>query len=491
MTSAARDRGLMRVAGNTFVRFTGEVVAKLGSLVFFIALARSVGAEQYGAFSFALALTSALLIASGFGTDDLVARRVARSHGVAGSDLANVTALKSVLSILLLGVAVAVVVIGGYPAETIATTAVVGVAVALEVMAKSWFAVFQGHERLELVSACLILERAATAALGLIVLALGAGIVGAAAAYAAAAGLALVAAEVALRRYTPVRRTSPTRSQALEMLRFGVPIGIASLLVVVLLRVDVVLLSFLGDNEQVGFYSAGYRLVDALQFVTWSFGAAMLPWFARAAVGPRLGRIYMLALKLDAAVLMPIAIVLSCFAPTIMKLVYGDGYAGGAKPLAFLGLAVVAAGLQSLSATVLIARDSAGAVARSAAVVATQNIACNLVAIPLWGAVGAAAVALSSAILLAILNVRQARRRTGPFAVTRAFAGPAVAGAATAALALTLPVPAIPAAIVSVLVYGIVLAAIEWLWHRDDVRSYLRALPERLTALRPHARPVE
>jgi O-antigen/teichoic acid export membrane protein len=385
-----------------------------------------------------------------------------------------------VLSIVLLAIALAVVVIGGYPAATIATTAVVGVAVALEVLAKSWFAVFQGHERLELISACLILERAATAALGVIVLALGGGIVGAAAAYAVAAALALVAAEIALRRYMPVRRPRPQRSEALSMLRLGVPIGIASLLVVVLLRVDVVLLSFLGDNVQVGLYSAGYRLVDALQFVTWSFGAAMLPWFARATVGPRLGRIYMLALKLDAAVLVPVAIVLSCFAPTIMRLVYGHAYAGGARPLAFLGLAIVPAGLQSLSATVLIARDSAGAVARSAAVVATQNIVCNLIAIPQWGADGAAAVALSSALLLAVLNIRQARRRTGAFAPLRAFSGPAVAGAATAAVALLLPVPAVPAAIAALLVYGCVLAGIEWMWHRDDVRSYLRALPERL-----------
>jgi O-antigen/teichoic acid export membrane protein len=227
----------------------------------------------------------------------------------------------------------------------------------------------------------------------------------------------------------------------------------------------------------VGLYSAGYRLVDAMQFVTWTFGAAMLPWFARAVDGPRLARTYMLALKLDAAALVPIGLVLSCFAPAIMRLVYGAAYAGGARPLTFLGLAVTLSGLQSFSATVLIARDSAGVVARSAALVAVQNIACNLVAIPLWGAGGAAAVALSSSALLAVLNMRQASRRTGHLAVVRAFAGPALAGAAMAAVAVALPVPAVPAAVAALLVYALVLAAVEWGRHRDDVRSYVRALP--------------
>jgi O-antigen/teichoic acid export membrane protein len=237
------------------------------------------------------------------------------------------------------------------------------------------------------------------------------------------------------------------------------------------------MLSFLGDDVQVGYYSAGYRLIDALQFISWSLGAAILPWFAREAVGPRIARIYMLALKLDAAVLVPIGLVLSCFAPAIMRLVYGDAYSGGARPLTFLGLAVAFTGVQYLSATVLIARDAAGAVARSAAIAATQNILCNVVAIRLWGAAGAAGVALSSSMLLAVLNLRQATLRTGEFAAARAFGAPLLAGVAMAAVALALPVPAIPAAAVSLLVYAAVLAAAEWSWRRDDVRSYLRALP--------------
>ena len=103
------------MAGNTLARAAGEVLAKLGSLVFYVVMARKLGTSDYGAFVFALALTSSLLIASGFGTDDLVARQVSRDRASAGVHLADVTALKAVTSVALIGVAMLVVAIGGYP----------------------------------------------------------------------------------------------------------------------------------------------------------------------------------------------------------------------------------------------------------------------------------------------------------------------------------------------------------------------------------------
>jgi O-antigen/teichoic acid export membrane protein len=133
--------------------------------------------------------------------------------------------------------------------------------------------------------------------------------------------------------------------------------------------------------------------------------------------------------------------------------------------------------VQSFSATVLIARDSAGSIARVAAFVAVQNVLCNLVAIPLWGAGGAAGVALLSAFLLAVLNIRNAGRRTSGLDVARSFTGPLLAGAGMAFVGFALPLPAIPAGVLAVLVFYAALAAFELAFNRDDVRSYLRALP--------------
>src|ERR1041384_2295759 len=88
-----------RGATNTIAPAAGGAGAQAASLAFYIVLARELGAHGYGSYVFALALTGTLLIGSGFGTDELVARQVAREHALAGRYLANVAGLKGVMSV--------------------------------------------------------------------------------------------------------------------------------------------------------------------------------------------------------------------------------------------------------------------------------------------------------------------------------------------------------------------------------------------------------
>lgn len=469
-----------RVATNTIFRAAGEAVAKLASLAFYVVAARELGTADYGAFIFVLTLTGTLLIGAGFGTDELIAREVARHRGSSGLHLSNVAALKAVTAGVLLAVAVGVVVLGGYDAQTQLAAVLVGLGVMAEVMAKSWHAIFQANERLGIVSACLIVQRTLTAVVGIVWLLAGGGLLAASAAYLGGAVIGLLACEYAYRRWTPDARPRPTRSRAWALLRGGLPIGVAGLLFVLLLKVDILMLSFLANDHEVGLYAAAYRLIEGTQFIAWSFDAAMLPWLARTAA-PARG--YMLGLKLQSTVLLPMALIAACFAAPIVGLLYGDGFADAALPLTLLAPTIALYGLQTFSATLLIARDSPGVFGRIAGVVAVQNIACNAVAIPLWGADGAAAVALSSSALMALLTILFASRRAGGLAPVRAFAGPLVAGAALTAVALLVPLAPVFAGALALIAYAAVLAAIELKLHPDDVSTYANALPGRLSGV--------
>src|SRR6478735_10262343 len=465
-----------RVATNTVARAAGEAVAKVASLAFYIVMAREFGTHGYGSYVFALALTGTLLIGSGFGTDELVARQVAREPSRAGYYLANVVGLKAITSVGLLAIAMAVAFVGSYGAQERLAVLVVGGGVAIEVLAKSWHSVFQGRERLALISACLILQRTLTAVIGITVILNGGGLVSAAFVYFGCSIVGLVAAEYCYRRWTPSHRPVPTRAGGEAMLRGGFTIGLAGLLFVLLLKVDVLLLSFLDSNAEVGLYSAAYRLIEGMQFIPWAFDAAMLPWLARGS-GPTLARGYLLGLKLQWSMLLPVGLIAACFAPLIITTLYGDEYKAAATPLALLGGTLALYGLQSFSSTLLIARDVPGRLARAAGIVFAQNLICNCIAIPIWGADGAAAVALSSGLLMTLLTVSAASKRAGGLSVPRAFGGPIVAGAALVAVALLVPLPAIPAGALALIAYAGVLIAFEWAFHREDVQSYLSALP--------------
>jgi hypothetical protein len=77
--------------------------------------------------------------------------------------------------------------------------------------------------------------------------------------------------------------------------------------------------------------------------------------------------------------------------------------------------------------------------------------------------------------------------RAGGLALVRAFGATAAGGVALVAVAQGVPLPAVPAGIVSVVAYVGVLGLVEFAAHRADVFSYVRALPLR----RPHAEAVE
>jgi O-antigen/teichoic acid export membrane protein len=475
--------GSQRIARNALARLSGEVVAKLTSLVFFVTMARELGREGFGAFMFALGLTGALALCAGFGTDELTAREVARDRSRAGRYLADVISLKLVTCTVLLAGAALVVSLGDFSADTLPAVVLVGAGVATEAISRTWYSVFQAHERLDLVSLSVIVQRTTTAAVGVVLLKLGAGVVVAAAVFAIGAFLGLGMALLSARRLGIASdHADPARWRAL--LRAGLPIGAAGLLFVLLLRLDVTLLSFLSGEAEVGDYAAAYRLVESTQFLAWAISAAMLPWLARAqrpeSMEGGLVRGYELGLKAMNAVLLPIGLAFLLFAAPLVDVLYGDAFRGAVLPLQLLGLTSGLYGIQNFASTTFVARNAAGTFARIVGVVVVLNLAGNAFAIPRYGADGAAATALASGVVLAGVSLVLARRRIGHVRHLRVFLGPA-----TGALAMVLTVSVAGNSLVlalplACLAYAVTVAAVELVAWREDVDVYLDVLPARV-----------
>ena len=138
---------------------------------------------------------------------------------------------------------------------------------------------------------------------------------------------------------------------------------------------------------------------------------------------------------------------MACFAGPIVALLYGDEFDGRRDAARRCSAPTIALyGLQSFSATLLIARDAPGVLGRVAGGVAVQNIACNAIAIPLWGADGAAGVALSSSVLMAGWRCRSRAGSAGGLGSSARSLAPLMRGRpCSSAVARAPPLPAIPA----------------------------------------------
>lgn len=477
------------VARNAVFRSGGDAVAKVASVVFYVAVARELGEKGFGDFIFALSFTGVLILAAGFGTEDLVAREVARDHRRVHQYLSDAVALKVIASVALLLVAALVVNLLGYSANARMAVYIVGVAVAIENLGRSWHSVFQAYEQMGFISLGLILQRVSTAVAGLAVLLLGGRLLAVSLVYLGGTILGFSVQYWTLRRYVVRPRVELDRSRWWPIVKASIPIGLVGVLFTLLLKVDQSLLSFVGggNNAEVGFYGAAFRLVETTMFIPWGFGMAMLPWFARHEErDAAMARGYGLGLKLMLGLLVPIGLVYALLGDSLINLLYGARYADAVLPLRMLGAATVFYAINSLAATVLIARDRPGTFSRLLVGVAVLNIAMNLILIPPYGAGGAAFTAAVSGLLLAVLSVRCVTTVVGRVSLLRALAGPTLAGLAMTAAILPFDLPLVPAAAAGTLAYAAVLAGFERLAYPDDFAAMLRLLKRR-AGPRPHA----
>jgi O-antigen/teichoic acid export membrane protein len=473
-----------RVARNTLARSAGEIIAKVASVAWYVAIARKLGAEEFGSFIFGISLSMVVLIAAGFGTDQLLAREVSRDRGLVHGLLSNVIALRGLMMVGLIGVLAAIVLIGPYDTETRIAVVLIGIGVGIEMMTANLAAVLQAYERMDLGAVGLVVQRGVTAVVGIGVLFAGGGLIAAAVVFAVGSLVGYVVSDVLMRRVVRVR-FRPERSQLWPVLKAGAPIGVATLLFIVLLRLDATLISFFtgGDLREVGDYGAAWRLVEATMFIPWAFNAAMLPWLSRQVDRAELlatGSVF--GLKVLTAVLMPIGVGYAVFAPSLIDIIYGPEFEDAVLPLRLLGLMTVLYGINVYTSTVLVARLRPMAFARGVAFVLVFNLALNVALIPSYGADGAAFAALLSGVVLAAVSVRQVWATVGRFSLTRGLGGPLVGGAVMAAIALLAGLPFLIGAVVSTVAYIAALVMFERTFFVNDfdfLSAALRAFGSR------------
>jgi O-antigen/teichoic acid export membrane protein len=247
---------------------------------------------------------------------------------------------------------------------------------------------------------------------GIAVIALGGGLVAVCVAFVVVGVLGtIVAFALMFRRFVRPRRD--VRLSRLPRLAWdAAPLAVQETLGQVTFRIDVVLLSLLTTSAVVGAYGAGYRILEATLFLAWSVATSVLPMYSYLDRGssPSLDRVFGASIKFGLVLALPIAAALVVCSRAVVDLLFGlEDYAETVDALRWLALAVAVYPIGHLASALVAVRRAGRITIVASAAVAFANVVLNLILIPIYGIVGAAATTLASELLLAGISVVLAR----------------------------------------------------------------------------------
>ncbi len=262
--------------------------------------------------------------------------------------------------------------------------------------------VLQGLERMNDVAAVKVVTQVTSAAFGLVGVSVTGDILWAA--IAAPVGIVagdLVCAAILWRRYR--LRPSPFRLPAMtEMAREGRPFLGITLLTQVLLQLDVIVLGFLSQPAEVGFYAAAYRLILFVLTLSGLLSQAAFAQLVRryAEHMSMFQRLLRMLIRLAAHFTLPVTALFLVEAPSIVRAVFGAEFAASSDIMRVLALWIPLGFYNNVVAGGMVAAGFQRAYLAIVAVAAVLSVTLLVVLVPQFGGLGAAAAVVGREVVL-------------------------------------------------------------------------------------------
>ncbi|MEK7520805.1 MAG: flippase, partial [Patescibacteria group bacterium] len=299
------------VVKNVFWLFSGQMIGRLLRAAVVVYAARILGAEGWGAFSYALSLAAFLSIFSDIGINALITKEAVKKPELKNRYLATAFFIK--LGLLAIIVATAALFADRLAAvkEAAALMPLIILVFAFDSLRDLGAAVARANEKMELEAGIGIFTNAAIVACGFAFLFFDQTAFALAAAYAVGSGAGLAAAAYLLRENFQNLRRNFDRSLVKPIMLSAWPFGLMGVMGALMINTDILMLGWLRSAAEVGYYSAAQKPVQLLYVLPTLLATSVFPALSRFAkdgnkkaaektLGETLGVVLLLAVPLAA-----------------------------------------------------------------------------------------------------------------------------------------------------------------------------------------------
>jgi O-antigen/teichoic acid export membrane protein len=179
-------------------------------------------------------------------------------------------------------------------------------------------------------------------------------------------------------------------TEAGRLMKEALPLGLVSGMTLLYLRADLFIVAAVAGASEAGFFQSAFRLFEATFVVSGGLAAGTFPLLAARFGEKGFDTLARFVLRLLVLLSAPIALAFALVPRPILTVVYGESFEGAARPLSFLGIALVAVFANALTTHLLVASGRNGRLVLSIAVRLVVGVVLDVLLVPRWGASGAA-----------------------------------------------------------------------------------------------------
>lgn len=397
---------------NFFWLFAGNVGSRLFKAAIVIYAARKLGVDGYGVFSYAVGLAGFFVFIKNIGVDAVLTREVAKDPEKQHKYLSTAFWVEIILLVItfLLIIFIAPIFSGVKGAAILLPF--VALALIFDDLRDLFIAFFRGKEKMELEALVMAVANISLAAFGFIVLFFLPTPKSFAISTAAASLFGLIAAAFLIKPFLKGILKNFTKNLVAPILKSALPIAIGGFASVFLFNVDIVMLGWWKEANEIGFYSAAQKIVGMLAIFSGFISVATFPSLSRFAHSDSWQEIKKLvetSLKMIFIVALPLVAGGFILRHSLIGFVFGASYLPAANAFAILLFSILAIHPLPIYSNILFAFDRQTKLVKYAIVVSVCNVALNFILIPKYGIEGASVATLFSFFVYIFLIQRSMR----------------------------------------------------------------------------------
>ena len=379
-----------RVIRNTGVILTGNLAGKALNFIVLIYLARYLGANDFGKYSFVIAYFFFFSVLALLGINKIVVREISKDKTIQERIIGNALSLRLLLSIAAIILSLIIINLLNYPFDTKILVYITSLTLLLLSIRATYASIFEACLRMEYSALTNFIEAIVSLILILSIIFLKGDLI-----HVMAALVIASLSNLLVTFFFSQRFVKPKFEFNLGYVKkiFGasIPVGLTTVFRSIYYRIDVLMLSLMKTYVAVGYYSAAYALIAALDIIPRAITISIFPLLSRYSVSSRdsLEISYEKSFRLMLMIALPIAVMIALFSEDIIFLIYGSEFLPSSLALSVLIWSVIFLFMNALFANLIISMGKERMTAYTTGIMALVNIVLNFLLIPQYSYIGA------------------------------------------------------------------------------------------------------